>query len=64
MMVFEQGFLKGFGLFFLRPFTNPVGIILLLAVGIYIFLRISGKIRFRRDQGGGGGGDRPDFVIK
>lgn len=54
--MFEGGFISGFGEFLIRPFTNPIGIGLLILVLIYIILRLTGKISFGRK--GGGGGDK------
>lgn len=54
----------GFFDFLLRPFTNPIGWIMLLGAGVWIYLRITGKVGGfgkRKDRGGGGGG--ADYVI-
>lgn len=64
-MAFELS-LSGFANWITRPFTNPIGWILIIALGIYVYLRIKGKIRFKRDQQGPGGPGttRADYYIK
>lgn len=55
----------GFFSFLGRPFTNPIGIIMLLGVAVYVWARLSGRIGGfggRRERGGGSG--RVDYVIK
>lgn len=55
----------GFFSFLLKPFTNPVGIVMMIGVGVYIFLRVTGRIGFKRDKPkGGSGGGNADYIIK
>lgn len=44
--------------FITRPFTNPMGWIMLFGVGLYIYFRVTGKIK-RKEKGGGKGGNLP-----
>lgn len=65
--MFEEGFIWGFILWISKPFRSIFGVILLIGVGAYIWLRLTGRVKYKRDQGGGGGsggGSRPDYVIK
>jgi hypothetical protein len=55
--------LLDFGEFITRPFTNPIGWIMIIGLGIYIYLRISGRIGYKKDKGGNSGGGA-DYVIK
>lgn len=60
--------LADFGEFITRPFRSVTGWIFLLAVAAYIWARVTGKITFKRDQGGGGRGgetrSKADYTIK
>lgn len=55
----------GFFEFLTRPFTNPIGWILIIGAAIWIYLRITGKvggINFKKKGRGGGG--QADYIIK
>ena len=50
--------------FLFRPFTNPIGWVLLIGAVAYIYLRLSGKIGFKRDKPKGGSSAGADYEIK
>lgn len=55
---------SGFVEFITQPFRSFTGWILLIGVAIYIWLRLTGRIGFKRDQQSNSGGNVPDYEIK
>lgn len=54
----------GFFSFLTRPFTNPVGWILLIAAAVWIWARLSGKVGGLRRGRERQGGSQADYIIK
>lgn len=53
-----------FGRFLIRPFTNPIGWIMLAAAAVYIFGRVTGRISFGKKKGLESRGRKADYIIK
>lgn len=55
----------GFFSFYARPFQSTLGIMLLIGLGVYIYLRTTGRIDFELPRLGKnkGKGRKPDHII-
>lgn len=54
----------GFFQFITKPFHSVIGWILIIATAIYIYLRITGKIGYKRDKQQGNNQTTYDYIDK